>query len=208
MQKKSYEGFKYTKYSQYNVINVWAKDGSREAVVKRKLLTDPNFKLTSLQVNPLYKPIFDKLDAQAAKQLAELDKSVLWSRKYQKQDFKWRFLYPGIMWIGALIYILHYGVKYRIFQQYIKHGRKSDLAEYFDIDLEDVESYPPAVFDEFLEKKRLDALLKKKEENIKKVEDRFHEYSRGRLRNLAERRKKRGLQIDGGHSDSIVVKKK
>ena len=73
MQKKSYEGFKYTKYSQYNVINVWAKDGSREAVVKRKLLTDPNFKLTSLQV-----------DAQAAKQLAELDKSVLWSRKYQK----------------------------------------------------------------------------------------------------------------------------
>ena len=208
MQKKSYEGFKYTKYSQYNVINVWAKDGSREAVVKRKLLTDPNFKLTSLQVNPLYKPIFDKLDAQAAKQLAELDKSVLWSRKYQKQDFKWRFLYPGIMWIGALIYILHYGVKYRIFQQYIKHGRKSDLAEYFDIDLEDVESYPPAVFDEFLEKKRLDALLKKKEENIKKVEDRFHEYSRGRLRNLAERRKKRGLQIEGGHSDSIVVKKK
>ena len=208
MQKKSYEGFKYTKYSQYNVINVWAKDGSREAVVKRKLLTDPNFKLTSLQVNPLYKPIFDKLDAQAAKQLAELDKSVLWSRKYQKQDFKWRFLYPGIMWIGALIYILHYGVKYRIFQQYIKHGRKSDLAEYFDIDLEDVESYPPAVFDEFLEKKRLDALLKKKEENIKKVEDRFHEYSRGRLRNLAERRKKRGLQIEGGHSDAIVVKKK
>ena len=63
MQKKSYEGLKYTKYSQYNVINVWAKDGSREAVVKRKLLTDPNFKLSSLQVNPLYKPIFDKLDA-------------------------------------------------------------------------------------------------------------------------------------------------
>ena len=112
------------------------------------------------------------------------------------------------MWVGALIYILHYGVKYRIFQQYIKHGRKSDLAEYFDIDLDDVESYPPAVFDEFLEKKRLDALLKKKEENIKKVEDQFHEYSRGRLRNLAERRKKRGLQIEGGHSDSITVKKR
>ena len=205
MQKKSYEGLKYTKYSQYNVINVWAKDGSREAVVKRKLLTDPNFKLSSLQVNPLYKPIFDKLDAQAAKQLAELDKSVLWSRKYQKSDFKWRFLYPGIMWVGLLLYILHYGVKYRIFQQYIKHGRKSELAEYFDIDLDDVESYPPAVFDEFVEKKRLDALLKKKEENIKKVEDQFHEYSRGRLRNLAERRKKRGLQIEGGHSDTIVT---
>jgi len=97
------------------VINVWAKDGSREEVVKRKLLSDPNFKLSSLQVNPLYKPIFDKLDAQAAKQLAELDKSLLWSRKYQKNDFKWRFFYPGVMWVGAMIYILHYGVKYRIF---------------------------------------------------------------------------------------------
>lgn len=48
MQKKSYEGLKYTRYSQYNVINVWAKENAREEVVKRKLLSDPNFKLTSL----------------------------------------------------------------------------------------------------------------------------------------------------------------
>ena len=82
MQKKSYDALKYTKYSKYNVINVWAKEGAREQIIKRKLLADPNFKLTSLQVNPLYKPVFDKLDAQAAKQLAELDKSFLWSRRY------------------------------------------------------------------------------------------------------------------------------
>ena len=67
MQKKSYEGLKYTQYNRYNVINVWAKEGAREDVVKQKLLSDPKFKLTSLQVNPLYKPVFDKLDAQAAK---------------------------------------------------------------------------------------------------------------------------------------------
>lgn len=48
MQKKSYEAFKYTKYSQYNMINVWAKEGAREQVIKRKMLSDPNFKLTSL----------------------------------------------------------------------------------------------------------------------------------------------------------------
>ena len=112
------------------------------------------------------------------------------------------------MWVAAIIYILHYGVKYRIFQQYIKHGRKTDMAEYFDIDLEDIESYPPAVFDEYLEKKRLDALLKRKDENIKKTEERFHEYSRGRLRNLAERRKAKGLSVGGGHSDTIEVKKR
>ena len=82
------------------------------------------------------------------------------------------------------------------------------MAEYFDIDLEDIESYPPAVFDEYLEKKRLDALLKRKDENIKKTEERFHEYSRGRLRNLAERRKAKGLAVAGGHSDAIQVTKR
>jgi hypothetical protein len=49
MQKKSSEVWKYTNYSKYHVINVWAKEGAREEVVKRKLLTDKNFKLTSLQ---------------------------------------------------------------------------------------------------------------------------------------------------------------
>jgi hypothetical protein len=67
MLKISAESMKYTKYSQYHVINVWASDEKREDIIKRRLLTDKNFKLTSLQVNPLYKPIFDKLDALAMK---------------------------------------------------------------------------------------------------------------------------------------------
>jgi hypothetical protein len=49
------------------LINVWASNEKREDIIKRRLLTDKNFKLTSLQVNPLYKPIFDKLDALAVK---------------------------------------------------------------------------------------------------------------------------------------------
>ena len=52
----------------------------REDIIKRRLLTDKHFKMTSLQVNPIYKPIFDKLDALALKELNELDKSILWSR--------------------------------------------------------------------------------------------------------------------------------
>ena len=67
MLKKSSEQFKYTKYSQYHLINVWASNEKREDIIKRRLLTDKSFKLTSLQVNPLYKPIFDKLDALAVK---------------------------------------------------------------------------------------------------------------------------------------------
>ena len=79
MIKNSYKRLKYTNYNEYNLINVWASNEKREEIIKRKLLTDKSFKLTSLKVNPIYKPIFDKLDALALKQLNELDKSVLWS---------------------------------------------------------------------------------------------------------------------------------
>ena len=84
MIKSSYQNLKYTKYSEYNLINVWTSNEKREKIVQRMLLTDKNFKLTSLKVNPLYKPVFDKLDAIAVKQLNELDKSILWSRHYTK----------------------------------------------------------------------------------------------------------------------------
>jgi len=60
--------------------------------------------------------------------------------------------------------VLNYGLKYRIYYQYVKHGRKSELADRFDIDLDDVESYPEAVFDEHVKKKRLENQLKIKED--------------------------------------------
>ena len=116
MQKKSYEAFKYTKYNKDNIINVWAKQEVREGIIKQKLLTDKSFKLTSLQVNPLYKPVFDALDAEAAKRLAELDKIVLWSRRYQKQDFYHKFVIPGFVYIIGLFVVLHFGLKYRIYR--------------------------------------------------------------------------------------------
>ena len=63
MQRKSYQNMRYTGANPYNMINVWAAPEKREEIIRRRLLTDKNFKLTSLQVNPLYKPVFDKLDA-------------------------------------------------------------------------------------------------------------------------------------------------
>ena len=70
------------------MINVWAEKEHRELTIKRKLLVDKNFKLTSLKVNPLYKPVFDKLEAVAEKELKALDKSILWSRRYTPKDFR------------------------------------------------------------------------------------------------------------------------
>ena len=63
MIKRSYEGLKYTNYDKYHLINVWASNEKREQIVRRKLLTDGTFKVSSLRVNPLYKPVIEKLDA-------------------------------------------------------------------------------------------------------------------------------------------------
>lgn len=124
------------------MINVWASNEKREEIVRRRLLTDKNFKLTSLQVNPLYKPIFDKLDALAVKQLNELDKSVLWSRHYTKTEFKHSFLYPLIVFSIIILTSINYGVKYRLYMNYIKYGRELELVNKLDMDLEDISSYP------------------------------------------------------------------
>jgi hypothetical protein len=137
---------RYTRANPYNMINVWADNSKREAIIKHKLLTDKTFKMTSLQENPVYKPIFDKLDAVAKKKLNELDKSILWSRKYTKEDFKHFFVYPLFIWVFIIFCLINYGVKRRIYAQHIKHGRKMGLGEKMNLDLDDVENYPKAVF--------------------------------------------------------------
>ena len=149
MLKHSSESLKYTRYSQYHLINVWASNERREDIIKRRLLTDKNFKLTSLQVNPLYKPIFDKLDALAVKKLNELDKSVLWSRHYTKAEFKYSFLYPLIVFTFIIVASINYGVRYRLYLNYIKYGRELELVGKMDIDLEDISSYPPSVLEAY-----------------------------------------------------------
>ena len=93
---------------------------------------------------------------------------------------------PGFVYVIGLFIILNYGLKYRIYLQFVKHGRRSDLADRFDIDLDDVESYPASVFEEYVEKKKLDVQLKRKEEQIKKVENRFHKFAEKRVVSLAQ----------------------
>jgi hypothetical protein len=95
----------------------------------------------------LYKPIFDKLDALAVKRLNELDKSVLWSRHYTKTEFKYSFLYPLIVFSIIIIAGINYGVKYRLYMNYIKYGRELELSEKMDLDLEDIASYPKSVME-------------------------------------------------------------
>lgn len=195
MIKKSYDSLKYTRYSEYHLINVWAPNEKREEIIRRKLLTDKNFKLTSLQVNPLYKPIFDKLDALAVKQLNELDKSIMWSRHYTKNEFKLTFLYPLIVFSIIIIAGINYGVRYRLYMNYIRYGRELELSQKMDMDLEDITNYPPSVLELYQQKKKQDAFLKRKEDKMKKIEDNFHKFVEKRIIDTAELRRKRGLRV-------------
>ena len=166
MQKKSYDALRHTRYNKYNMINIWVDNEKREDIIKQKLLTDKNFKMSSLQVNPLYKPVFDKLDAEALKVLNELDKSILWSRKYTKNEFNNYFFYPLIIFGCILFYIINYGVKYRVYVQYIKHGRTLGMADTLDLDLDDIEAYPRPVFEAYKEHKLYKEHLERKEQKI------------------------------------------
>lgn len=197
MIKRSVEQFKYTKYSEYNMINVWVSNEKREEIVRRLLLTDKTFKLTSLQVNPVYKPIFDKLDALAIKQLHELDKSILWSRHYTKVEFKYSFLYPLIVFTGIIFCCISYGVKYRLLANYIRYGRELELSSKLDLDLDDISQYPKSVLELYQEKKKHEAYQKDKEDKITKIENHFHDFVQKRVIDTAELRRKKGLRVGG-----------
>ena len=187
---------------------MWVDNEKREEISKHKLLTDKNFKLSSLQVNPLYKPVFDKLDADALKVLNELDKSVLWSRKYTKNEFNNYFFYPLIIFGCILFYIINYGVKYRLYVQYIKHGRMLGMADTMDLDLDDIENYPRPVFEYYKENKLYKEHLERKEQKIQKVEDAFHRFAAKRVMDVASARKKRGLSVEGERTDKVQVKER
>jgi len=142
----------------------------RENHVKRLLLGNKNFKLATLESNPLYKPVFERLDALAMKELTALDNSILWSRHYTKSTFKYTFAYPLLVFTVLIFLALVYGVKYRIYMNYLKKERVLQIVEKMDIDLEDVESYPKAVFELYLEKKKYDSHIKRKEERMTQIE--------------------------------------
>ena len=55
--------------------------------------------------------------------------------------------------------------------QYVKHGRRLGLEERLDIDLDDVSAYPPSVMAVYIEKKKYDNYIKRKDEKIDKISD-------------------------------------
>lgn len=84
---------------------------------------------------------------------------MLWSRHYTKNEFKLTFLYPLILFAVIILACINYGVRYRLYMNYIKYGRELELVNKMDIDLEDITSYPRAVMDLYKDKKKEEAFL-------------------------------------------------
>ena len=162
--------------------------------VKRLLLSDKNFKLSSLKVNPIYKPIFDKLDAEASKKIKELEDSYLWSPQYTKYEAKHMFIHPFLLFFVLVALAMVYGVKYRIYYNYLKHDRTLEFGEKLGVDLDDLDSYPKSALELLQERKKYDAYIEKKDKKITEIEDNFHTYAEQRILDIAEMRKKRGLK--------------
>ena len=63
-----------------------------------------------------------------------------------------------------------------MYMQYVKHDRRLGLADKMEMDLENVSEYPPSVLDVYIEKKKYDRYIEKKDEKIDKISDEFHVY--------------------------------
>ena len=88
-----------------------------------------------------------------------LDNSVMWSRHYTPQNFKYDFWYPGLFFGIVIFCLISYGVKTRLYIQMIKHGRDLEFAKNLGIDLNDLDSFPSYLEQEILEKKKYDAYI-------------------------------------------------
>ena len=53
-----------------------------------------------------------------------------------------------------IIASINYGVKYRLYMNYIKYGRELELSQKMDMDLEDITAYPPSIMEAYQEKKK------------------------------------------------------
>ena len=58
------------------------------------------------------------------------------------------------------------------------------MHEKLDIDLDDVSSYPPSVYREYVEKQKYDGYIKRKDEKIQKIDDQFHQYLQRRAEDI------------------------
>ena len=194
-------GNQYTKPKKINyteLINVWVDDTKRIEVVKRLMITDQNFKLEKLKTNPVYHTIYSEITLERDTELAKLDRSIMWSRKFTKQKFA-KFAIPFSLYSFVLLPYIFYKILHnRILEMHIKRGYDADnfkSLNYWNLDFENKDIYPESVIQKYFEIKKKKQMIEDEKDKALDYSDKFVlNISKGYLSNFSTRRKLLGFE--------------
>ena len=140
------------------LINVWAEDTRRIEIVKKMMIANKDFKLDKLRLNPVYKETYSAITTERDTELEKLDKSLLWSRSYQKKHF-FEFAIPFSVYALIFIPYIFYKVLHkRILEHHVKTGYMAENLKpynYWNLDFENKDLYPDSVIKMYFEVKNL-----------------------------------------------------
>lgn len=200
MIKSTNQFIKRPKPHYTELINVWVEDRDRIEIVKRMMIGNKDFKLEKLKLNPIYKETYNSIVKERESELAELDKSLLWSRHYQKKHF-YEFAIPFSIYALVFIPYIFYKILYkRIYEHHVKTGYTADNLipyNYWNIDFKNKELYPDSAIEIYFNMKKAEAKREEKVEELKAYNKKFVENISNRYVNdMVKRRVYLGFNDD------------
>mmetsp|Transcript_22451 Transcript_22451/g.23382 ORF Transcript_22451/g.23382 Transcript_22451/m.23382 type:complete len:203 (+) Transcript_22451:21-629(+) len=179
------------------LINVWIEEPERLENVKKLMLTHQGFKLDKLKLNPVYKESYDVIVKERDTELEKLDKSLIWSRRYQKKDF-YKFVFPFSMYCFILIPYIFYKVLHRrIYEHHVKSGYDAENLKpfnYWNIDFENKDLYPASAIRIYFDLKKIEYEKELEKEKVQSYSDCFVKtITHGYVNDMISRRQQLGF---------------
>lgn len=200
MIKHSGKFIKRPKPHYTQLINVWADDKQRIDNIKILMIESKDFKLEKLKYNPVYKDIHEVIVKETNTELEKLDRSLIWSRYYRKEDFI-NFSVPFAIYSLILIpYIVFKVLHKRILERHVKHGYNAENLQgynYWNLDFNNKNIYPESVIQLYFDMKAIKAQKEEEKEkqeayNSQFIENIAHRY----VNDMIQRRAALGFEDD------------
>jgi len=188
------------KFDPENFLNVWVDDVKRIECIKTLMITDKDFKLEKLKVNPVYNEVYKEITIERDRALIKLDKSWLWSRKFTPQRFA-GFIIPFSVYSFIFIpYIFYKVLPKRIYEYHIRYGYDAERLKatgYWNIDFENKDMYPESAIKLYFDLKKQKFYLNQEKEKVINYSSQFvNTISNGYLSDFSKRREKLGFDDD------------
>jgi hypothetical protein len=182
------------------LINVWVDETKKLETIKRLMIGSRHFNLEKLKYNPVYKETYDVITKEKDTELEKLDKSLVWSRRYQKKDF-YNFVFPFSLYSFVLIpYIFYKVLQKRILEQHVKNEYNAENLtpfNYWNLDFKNKDIYPDSVIKLYFDIKKVKYQKELKEEKHKKYNEEFAKnITNGYINDLISRRQFLGYNDD------------